>query len=63
MNWPATKLLNAEFNPEVDGFESFVMDDGSTCEGARTVPMSLDHESKKHRKQAAGASAVPASHI
>ena len=31
VNWPATKLLNAEFNPEVDGFESFVMNDGSTC--------------------------------
>ena len=31
VNWPATKLLNADFNPEVDGFESFVMNDGSTC--------------------------------
>jgi hypothetical protein len=31
VNWPATKSLNAEFNPEVDGFESFVMNDGSTC--------------------------------
>ena len=31
MNWPATKLHNADFNPEVDGFESFVMNDGSTC--------------------------------
>ncbi len=31
VNWPATKMLNAEFNPEVDGFESFAMNDGSTC--------------------------------
>jgi hypothetical protein len=31
VNWPATKLHNADFNPEVDGFESFVMNDGSTC--------------------------------
>jgi hypothetical protein len=31
VNWPATKDLNADFNPEVDGFESFVMNDGSVC--------------------------------
>ncbi len=31
VNWPATKLLNEEFNPEVDGCESFVMNDGSAC--------------------------------
>jgi hypothetical protein len=31
VDWPATKLHNAEFNPEVDGFESFVMSDGSRC--------------------------------
>jgi hypothetical protein len=31
VNWPATKALNADFNPEVDGFESFVMNDGSVC--------------------------------
>jgi hypothetical protein len=31
VNWPATKLHNADFNPEVDGFESFVMNDGSRC--------------------------------
>jgi hypothetical protein len=31
VNWPATKLLNAEFNPEVDGCESFAMNDGSAC--------------------------------
>lgn len=31
VNWPATKSLNADFNPDVDGFESFVMTDGSTC--------------------------------
>jgi hypothetical protein len=31
VNWPATKQLNANFNPEVDGLESFVMNDGSVC--------------------------------
>ena len=31
VDWPATKLDNAEFNPEVDGFESYVMNDGSRC--------------------------------
>jgi hypothetical protein len=31
VSWPATKALNADFNPDVDGFESFVMNDGSTC--------------------------------
>ncbi len=31
VNWPATKKLNEDFNPEVDGFESFVMNDGSIC--------------------------------
>ncbi|MHB8146769.1 MAG: hypothetical protein ACYDGM_05815 [Vulcanimicrobiaceae bacterium] len=31
INWPATKALNADFNAEVDGFESYVMNDGSTC--------------------------------
>src|SRR5579863_2186422 len=31
VNWPATKVLNADFNADVDGFESFVMNDGSTC--------------------------------
>lgn len=31
VNWPATKIHNADFNPEVDGFESFVMNDGSVC--------------------------------
>ncbi|HEY5340619.1 MAG TPA: hypothetical protein VIK27_06305, partial [Candidatus Aquilonibacter sp.] len=31
VNWPATKALNAEFNADVDGCESFVMNDGSTC--------------------------------
>lgn len=28
----ATKRLNADFNPEVDGCESFVMQDKSVCE-------------------------------
>jgi hypothetical protein len=31
VDWPATKALNADFNSDVDGFESFVMKDGSTC--------------------------------
>ncbi|MEO7039835.1 MAG: hypothetical protein ABI186_07370 [Candidatus Elarobacter sp.] len=29
---PRTKALNADFNAEVDGCESFVMTDGSVCE-------------------------------
>lgn len=32
VDWPATKTRNADFNPEVDGSESFVMRDGSVCE-------------------------------
>ncbi len=32
VDWPATKALNADFNPEVDGCESFVMRDRSVCE-------------------------------
>jgi hypothetical protein len=32
VDWPATKALNADFNPDVDGCESFVMRDGSRCE-------------------------------
>lgn len=31
VDWPATKAHNGNFNPEVDGFESFVMADGSIC--------------------------------
>ncbi len=31
VNWPATKRLNEDFNSEVDGFESFVLNDGSVC--------------------------------
>ncbi|HTV91655.1 MAG TPA: hypothetical protein VMG98_02970 [Verrucomicrobiae bacterium] len=31
VSWPATKALNVDFNPDVDGFESFAMNDGSTC--------------------------------
>lgn len=31
VNWPGTKALNADFNADVDGFESFAMNDGSTC--------------------------------
>jgi hypothetical protein len=32
VDWPRTKTLNADFSPEVDGCESFVMKDGSICE-------------------------------
>jgi hypothetical protein len=31
VNWPATKKFNEDFNSEVDGCESFVMNDGSIC--------------------------------
>lgn len=31
VDWPATKALNADFNAEVDGCESFVMRDGSVA--------------------------------
>jgi hypothetical protein len=31
VDWARTKALNADFNPEVDGCESFVMNDGSVC--------------------------------
>jgi hypothetical protein len=31
VNWPATKQANADFNADVDGFESFTMNDGSIC--------------------------------
>jgi len=31
VDWTATKALNLEFNPDVDGCESFVMRDGSVC--------------------------------
>jgi len=32
VDWPATKLMNESFNPDVDGCESFVMRDRSVCE-------------------------------
>lgn len=32
VDWPRTKARNEDFNPEVDGCESFVMRDGSVCE-------------------------------
>jgi hypothetical protein len=32
VDWPRTKSLNADFNADVDGCESFVMRDGSVCE-------------------------------
>lgn len=31
VDWTATKSLNEDFNPEVDGCESFAMRDGSVC--------------------------------
>ncbi len=31
VDWPATKAENADFNPEVDGCETFVMRDRSVC--------------------------------
>ncbi len=31
VDWPRTRAFNADFNPEVDGCESFVMSDGSVC--------------------------------
>ncbi len=32
VNWAATKARNDDFNAEVDGCETFVMNDGSVCE-------------------------------
>lgn len=32
VDWPATKARNEDFNPDVDGCESFVMRDRSVCE-------------------------------
>ena len=32
VDWVRTKSLNADFNADVDGCESFVMRDGSVCE-------------------------------
>jgi hypothetical protein len=32
VDWPRTKAENEGFNPEVDGCETFVLRDGSTCE-------------------------------
>lgn len=31
VDWPATKARNEDFNPDVDGCETFVMLDGSVC--------------------------------
>ena len=31
VDWPATKAHNEDFNPDVDGCESFVMRDRSVC--------------------------------
>jgi len=31
VDWPKTKARNDDFNPDVDGCESFVMRDGSVC--------------------------------
>ncbi len=32
VDWQSTKSLNEDFNPDVDGCESFAMRDGSVCE-------------------------------
>jgi hypothetical protein len=32
VDWPRTKGRNEDFNPDVDGCETFVMSDGSVCE-------------------------------
>jgi hypothetical protein len=32
VDWNATKARNDDFNAEVDGCETFVMNDGSVCE-------------------------------
>ena len=32
VDWTSTKSLNADFNADVDGYESFAMSDGSICE-------------------------------
>ena len=32
VDWNATKARNDDFNPDVDGCETFVMRDGSVCE-------------------------------
>lgn len=32
VDWDATKARNTDFNPDVDGCESFVMKDKSVCE-------------------------------
>jgi hypothetical protein len=32
VDWDATKKRNDDFNAEVDGCETFVMQDGSVCE-------------------------------
>jgi hypothetical protein len=32
VDWAATKGRNEDFNPEVDGCETFVMNDASVCE-------------------------------
>jgi hypothetical protein len=32
VDWAKTKECNSDFNPEVDGCESFVMNDGSIAE-------------------------------
>ena len=34
VDWPRTKAHNEDFNPDVDGCESFVMRDGSVAEWA-----------------------------
>lgn len=31
VDWPRTKAHNGDFNADVDGYESFVMADGTMC--------------------------------
>lgn len=43
VDWDATKRLNEDFNPEVDGCESFAMKDKSVC---RWQPGSYSYAAK-----------------
>ncbi len=45
VDWAATKARNDDFNAEVDGCETFVMNDGSVCEWS--TPSSSYHPKAK----------------
>ena len=49
VNWPATKTLDADFDPDVDGFESFVL---NTAASARGCPDSSDTRRRQIVKRA-----------